>query len=128
MGGHGHSSSDTTIITNTDKNINNVNNHSTVNTNNTVEHNNYHNVLTGDKVIGGQLKSTGETNTGTAIYHLMNLDTQNTGAFFIGSQANTASPQQTVADFHAGKDAYADLNIPNPDLQSYGQVKAILLL
>ena len=78
MGGSHH---DTTVnvvdnITKTDNQTtdnyqtNIVNTHLTTNQNNVVD---------GDKVMGGQVVQDNTANSGRAIYHLMNLDTVNTG-------------------------------------------------
>ena len=73
MGGHGHSSHNTVINNNIDKDIRTTtdNIHNTETTIN--EKNTYTNTLNGDKSLGGNLRSESTVNTGTAIYALQNL-------------------------------------------------------
>ena len=73
MGGHGHTSHNTYVTNNIDKNIKTTtdNIHNTDTTIN--EKNTYTNTLNGDKSLGGNLRAEGTINTGTAIYALQNL-------------------------------------------------------
>ena len=66
----GHSSNNTVITTNVDKNIDTTTNNRYNNLTTTHETNNKTNTLNGDKVGGGDLTSTNTVNSGTAIYGL----------------------------------------------------------